>query len=67
MQSNGTPLGPGLNASLGYGFSLKLAKLIPEVGASYYYDSEILVPRAGARLQQVAEGRPCGEKNAGRT
>jgi hypothetical protein len=49
MSAEGGRLGPGVQASLGPSFSLKIARIIPEIGASYYYDSDVLVPRVGGR------------------
>lgn len=49
-EAAGPALGPGVAATLGYGVRLKIARLIPEVGAAYYYESGVFVPRAGARL-----------------
>ena len=49
MSAEGGRLGPGVQAAIGPSFSLKIARIIPEVGASYHYESEVLVPRAGAR------------------
>ncbi|MEZ4321959.1 MAG: hypothetical protein R3F61_31095 [Myxococcota bacterium] len=50
MSAEGGRLGPGVAASIGPSFGLKIARLIPEVGASYHYESGVLVPRAGGRL-----------------
>ena len=51
MTPEDTSIGNSLSANAGYGFALKIAKLIPEIGLSYAYQSNILIPRAGARLQ----------------
>jgi len=50
MESGTASLGPGIAAHAGPSFSLKLARIIPEIGASYHYQTGVLVPRAGGRL-----------------
>ncbi|MCB9673557.1 MAG: hypothetical protein H6737_00485 [Alphaproteobacteria bacterium] len=50
MSAEGSPLGPGIAAHVGPSFSLKIARLIPEIGATYHYETGVIVPRAGGRL-----------------
>jgi hypothetical protein len=50
VSAEGAALGPGLQGSVGYGIGLKVARLIPEIGVSGYYEQGVLVPRVGGRF-----------------
>ena len=43
-------LGTGFSGSLGYGVDLALVEVIPQVGATWFSESQRFLPRAGGRM-----------------
>ena len=50
MADSGGTLGGGIGGDVGLGFNFKIARLIPEIGATYYYNSGVVTPRLGGRF-----------------
>ena len=51
MTDDVAPMGPGLAGYVGYAIGLKILRFVPEVGIGWAYNRNVLIPRAGGRIQ----------------